>query len=60
VVRARRHGIDLHLHRRGVGKRVERQLEKRVDAHPHEQDGDDQHRDTVLDRPVDDPIEHGA
>ena len=50
--------VDLHLHRRRVGKGVEVQRPRRIDADERHDQRKDHHDGTVVERPDDDASGH--
>ena len=57
---ARVAGLDDDLHVGQVGDGVERRARHGVDARGHEQAGDEQHQETVVERPTDELGDHGG
>ena len=59
--RAERRGLGdhLHLHVGQVGHRVDRQVQRRVDAHPRDQERAHDHQEAVSQRRFDEGVQHG-
>ena len=53
----RRNGVDLHLHRRGIGKGIDIQVTQRHSARDGEDGSAQNHQQPVPQRKIDDPIE---
>ena len=56
----RRDGVDLHLHRGGVGEGVDVEVKQRQAAHGRQDQRSADDQETVTQREVDDPVQHFA